>query len=70
MLFFHFYYCTSTCFAYNFLCVNFYETFSADFKLAWNSVLFNTHIEYLKKKNILPVLALLLTLKPNMDEPA
>jgi hypothetical protein len=32
-------------------------------------VLFDTHIEYLKKI-ILPVLALLLTLKPNMDEPA
>ncbi len=33
-------------FANNFLMVNFFKTFSTDSKSAWNSALFDTHIEF------------------------
>jgi hypothetical protein len=36
MHFFHFYLCSSICFAFNFFCVIFYETFSTDLKSAYS----------------------------------
>ncbi len=52
----------------SFLC-EFYETFSTDFKSAWNSALNDTHIEFFFKKFWGPFFAIL-TLKPNMKETA
>ncbi len=45
-------------FANNFLLVHFFKTFSTDSKSAWNSELFDTHMEFLKKTIFLLFLAL------------
>jgi hypothetical protein len=68
--FFTFTHVRQTCFAYNFLCVHFFKTFSTDSKSAWNSAFFDTFFDFFPKKFFIVILVLFSTLKPNAQKTA
>ncbi len=49
-------------FANNYFLVHFFKPFSTDSKSVWNSAFFDTHIEFLKKKNVVALISTFLKL--------